>query len=127
MINIVKFFGILLLICLGIWLMWYPLGNIHYSDGIRQGKLIKWSHRGFFIKNWCGEIALSGFVTTEEGVSPYIFEFGVDRRKDTTELRQKIAEMIGKNVEVVYEQKAFGGHSLIGCSDYLVKEIREVK
>ena len=114
------------------WFMQFP-ASYTYSQGERLGTLIKFSERGLFIKNWCGDLQVGSFTQTDKGIianysqQQYDLEFGIDRKVNDQKLIAKINSLSGKPVRIRYEQKAFGGHSLIGCSDYLVKDIEEVK
>ena len=117
----------------GIWWLWQFPANTTYSSGERTGTLYKFSERGLFIKNWCGELQVGSFTQTDKGIitnysqNQYTLDFGIDRRINDQKLIDKINSLVGQPVKIVYEQKAFGGHDLIGCSEYLVKDIQGIK
>src|SRR5882724_8681029 len=89
------------------------VGSIHYSAGTRVGEIVKFSQRGFFIKNWCGEMSVGG-----QGQAGYLFDFGIDRNANNASLVQKL--------EVTYDQRG-ANNPFNGCSDYLVTNVKVIK
>lgn len=99
----------------------FILGAIHYSDGKRIGEVVKFSQRGFLIKNWCGEMSIGG-----QGQAGYLFDFGIDRNQNNQALIDQLNNLQGHKVEVTYDQR--GADNLFnGCSDYLVTGVKEIK
>lgn len=115
------------------WWLWQYPASITYSNGERTGTLYKFSEKGLIIKNWCGEIQVGSFTQTDKGIitnysqNQYTLEFGIDRKVNDPKLIAKINSLIGQPVKFTYEQKAFGGHPFLGCTDYLIKDIRGLK
>jgi hypothetical protein len=69
---------------------------VPYSEGVRSGELIKFSHKGYVIKTWEGEIS--------QGISgAQIFEFTVpNKHKDIVE---KLKAYQGKYVRLEYDER----------------------
>lgn len=69
---------------------------IPYSEGVRSGELIKFSHKGYVIKTWEGEIS--------QGISgAQIFKFTVqDKNQD---LVNKLKNYQGKYVKLEYDER----------------------
>lgn len=112
-------FSLLLTGCLG-----------DYSDGQRTGTLIKFSDKGFLWKTWEGELAMGSFVQTQQGASPYVFDFSVcdfDRNKINT-----LNNALNKQVVIHYHQQAIqfpwvGGSSSLFLGGYCVESITPVE
>lgn len=100
---------------------WVFLSQIKYSEGKREGTLVKWSEKGLFIKNWCGEIQVGSY---QGSIGAYLFGFGIFRGND--KILSKIDGLMGKHVEITYEQRV-GSNPFLGCNDYHVIDIQEVK
>ncbi len=133
--TFITLFGLFLIVFVAVGLRWawqFP-ASFTYSNGERIGTLIKFSERGFFIKNWCGDIQVGSITQTDKGIitnysqNQYDLEFGIDRRVNDQKLIAKINSLAGKPVRIRYEQKSFGGSAFIGCSDYLVTDIQEIR
>ena len=102
--------------------------SIKTSQGVREGELIKFSERGVFVKNWCGELALGTFQTGgSTGISPYVWEFGLNRsRQDLPVVAAGLNAMVGKNVKLYYRQNLWSNR-FNGCSEYIVESVEEIK
>lgn len=68
---------------------------VPYSEGVRSGELIKFSHKGFIIKTWEGEIS--------QGISgAQIFPFSVLDRDQ--EVIDRLVEFQGDYVKLYYKE-----------------------
>lgn len=107
-----KFLGILLLIFVAYVCFLY---FAFYSDGVRAGRLVKFSHKGVIIKTWEGEIS--------QGVSDaQVFIFSVEPGE-----RQAIADLNrlqGKFVKLHYFER-FGKLFWLGDTKYFVTKVEE--
>lgn len=85
-----------LLIILALFFAVYAfLFYVPYSDGVRSGELIKFSHKGFVVKTWEGEIS--------QGISgAQIFSFSV-LDKDQ-EVIDNMVEYQGEYVKLYYRE-----------------------
>ena len=69
---------------------------VPYSEGVRAGELIKFSHKGVLFKTWEGEIS--------QGISgAQIFEFSVLDKE--VEVIEKLQEYQGRYVKLTYEER----------------------
>lgn len=83
----------------------YGYTNYTYSEGTRNGTIIKLSKKGMFFKTWEGQLNL-GAYTREDGKAPTtIWEFSVPKGK--SQVRQDINDAIdaGKRVKLHYKEK----------------------
>ncbi|MGB3343854.1 MAG: 6-phosphogluconate dehydrogenase [Aequorivita sp.] len=88
---------------------------VPYSEGSRAGELIQFSHRGFLIKTWEGEIS--------QGISgAQIFSFSVlDEDKEVIE---KLKEYQGSYVKVSYVER-YGTFAIWGETKYFVTGVEQ--
>lgn len=86
-----------------------------YSEGIRAGELIKFSHKGVVIKTWEGEIS--------QGVSDaQMFKFSVQSsEKNVIDDLQKLQ---GKYVKLHYFER-FKSFFWLGDSKYFITKVEE--
>ncbi len=86
-----------------------------YSDGVRAGRLVKFSHKGVVIKTWEGEIS--------QGVSDaQVFIFSVeDKEKQVIE---DLTRLQGKYVKLSYFER-FGKLFWLGDTKYFVTKVEE--
>lgn len=69
---------------------------VPYSEGVRSGELIKFSHKGYVIKTWEGEIS--------QGISgAQIFEFTVPNKHQ--DIVDKLKAYQGKYVRLEYDER----------------------
>ena len=101
-------------------------GCIHYSDGYRTGKIIKFSNKGIICKTWEGEMLLGGFRKDSEGnVEANNFTFSIDSENQED---QKIVDEIlsamdsGKRVKLHYSQEIFTSPCR-SSTDYFIKKV----
>ena len=111
---LIKTFIIILLIVAGYFSFLYFL---HYSDGVRAGKLVKFSSKGMLFKTWEGEIS--------QGVSDaQTFVFSVeDNEKQAIE---DLNRLQGKFVKLHY----FERHKTLfwlGDTKYFITKVEEEK
>ncbi|WP_124980707.1 6-phosphogluconate dehydrogenase [Nonlabens xiamenensis] len=109
-----KILGIILTVIVLMMVSWYAfLYFANYSDGYRSGELIKFSHKGFLVKTWEGEIS--------QGISgAQIFSFSVMDKED--EVIKKLQEYQGEYVKLKYEEK-FGTFFFWGDTKYFITEV----
>lgn len=109
-----KILGVILTTILLLAVMWYAfIYFASYSDGYRSGELIKFTHKGFVVKTWEGEIS--------QGISgAQIFSFSV--MDNQPEIIEKLKEYQGKYVKLKYEEK-FGTFFFWGDTKYFITEV----
>lgn len=108
---------LLALVLLTVAWVWFTL-QWSYSKGERAGYVQKLSEKGWICKTWEGEIAM----VTMPGAIPDKFEFTV--RDDT--VAQKINQLAGKRVVLIYRQHKFIPSSCFGETEYFIDDVREV-
>tara|TARA_R110002072_G_scaffold23949_2_gene81936 strand:+ start:42657 stop:43025 length:369 start_codon:yes stop_codon:yes gene_type:complete len=88
---------------------------VPYSEGTRAGELIKFSHKGFMVKTWEGEIS--------QGISgAQIFSFSVmDKEEDVIE---KLKEYQGRYVKLTYEER-YSTFFFWGDSKYFITDVEQ--
>tara|TARA_R110002124_G_scaffold5301_1_gene33124 strand:+ start:132909 stop:133277 length:369 start_codon:yes stop_codon:yes gene_type:complete len=88
---------------------------VPYSEGTRAGELIKFSHKGFMVKTWEGEIS--------QGISgAQIFAFSVmDKEEDVIE---KLKEYQGRYVKLTYEER-YSTFFFWGDSKYFITDVEQ--
>lgn len=70
------------------------ISNVPYSEGVRSGELIKFSHKGLLVKTWEGEIS--------QGISgAQIFSFSVLEEDVVDDL----VKFEGQYVKLFYEER----------------------
>ena len=107
--------GIGVVVLLAAGYLWAVL-NWAYSDGERSGVLQKLSRKGWLVKTWEGELAM----TTVSGVAPVIWTFTV---RDKTAAAQ-VSAALGKRVVVHYTEHRGVPSSLFGDTQYFVDAVR---
>ena len=100
----------------GGWL-WLTL-SWSYSQGERAGYVQKLSKKGWLCKTWEGEIAM----VTMPGAIPDKFEFTVRNEA----VAEKINQLAGKRVVLVYKQHKFIPSTCFGETEYFIEDVREV-
>jgi hypothetical protein len=103
-------------VLVGGW-VWLTL-HWSYSEGERAGYVQKLSKKGWLCKTWEGEIAM----VTMPGAIPDKFEFSVSKE----DVAQKINQLAGKRVVLVYKQHKFIPTSCFGETEYFIEDVREV-
>jgi hypothetical protein len=103
-------------VLIGLWLA-FAL-NFNYSEGYRAGYLQKFSRKGWLCKTWEGEIAMINLP----GSTPQIFPFTVRDEGAARELER----LIGRRVEVRYEEHRGVPTQCFGETQYYVTSAREV-
>lgn len=109
-----KILGIILATIVIMMILWYVfLRFANYSDGTRSGELIKFSHKGYIVKTWEGEIS--------QGISgAQIFRFSVmDSEEDVI---QKLKDYQGQYVKLEYQEK-FGTFFMWGDTKYFITDV----
>ncbi|WP_031425795.1 hypothetical protein [Flavimarina sp. Hel_I_48] len=88
---------------------------VPYSEGTRAGELIKFSHKGFVVKTWEGQIS--------QGISgAQIFDFTVLDNKP--EVIEKLKEYQGSYVKLNYVER-FSTFFFWGDSKYFVNDVTQ--
>lgn len=86
-----------------------------YSEGIRAGELIKFSHKGVIIKTWEGEIS--------QGVSEgQMFRFSVEDSEQ--EVIEDLQRLQGKYVKLHYFER-FKSFFWLGDTKYFITKVVE--
>ena len=109
-------FLVAVLLLAGAW-VWLTL-NWSYSQGERAGYVQKLSKKGWLCKTWEGEIAM----VTMPGAIPDKFEFSVSNEA----VAEKINQLAGKRVVLVYKQHKFIPTRCFGETEYFIEDVREV-
>ena len=90
---------------------------VHYSDGVRAGKLVKFSNKGVIFKTWEGEIS--------QGVSEaQTFIFSVEN--DEKQTIQDLNRLQGKFVKLHYFER-YKTLFWLGDTKYFITEVEEEK
>ena len=109
---IIKILAGVFLLLIGVFLLAY---FVHYSEGIRAGELVKFSHKGVIFKTWEGEIG--------QGVSEaQLFEFSVEGSED--QVKKDLTELQGKYVKLHYYER-FVTLFWLGDTTYFVTKVEE--
>lgn len=116
------FFGSFIIILLGIGLFagycWLTL-NFSYSTGDRAGWVQKFSHKGWLVKTWEGELQMISMP----GAAPEKFLFSV--RSEA--VAQDINKALGKKVALNYEQHKGVPTQWFGETEYFVTAVRVIE
>lgn len=84
-----------------------------FSEGVRSGELIKFSHKGVIVKTWEGEIS--------QGISgSQIFSFSVEDKNQ--EVVERMIDYQGKYVKVTYKER-FGTFFWLGDTKYYITKV----
>lgn len=97
-----------------------------FSNGIRVGKIIKFSKKGFIVKTIEGQLNLGGFRTEDDGdMAANVWAFSVYPGAD--EVKAKIEEAMEKDLEVKlhYEQR-YVKIFFWGDTEYFVDKVEVV-
>lgn len=88
---------------------------VPYSVGTRAGELIKFSHKGFIVKTWEGQIS--------QGISgAQIFDFTVLDNKP--EVIEKLQKFQGSYVKISYIER-FTTFAFWGDTKYFITDVNE--
>lgn len=102
----------LLVVVIGVFCFAY---FVHYSEGIRAGELVKFSHKGVIFKTWEGEIS--------QGVSEaQLFEFSVEGSEE--KVKNDLMELQGKYVKLHYYER-FVKLFWLGDTKYFITKVEE--
>lgn len=88
-----------------------------YSNGERSGVVVKFSHKGFPLRTWEGELAMGGMVT---GGTPIVWQFSVDDPAVIEKI--KSAARSGQRVTLEYRQQVMT-QSWKGKTPYFVTNV----
>jgi len=111
---LLKFLGIAVLIVVAYFSFIY---YVSYSEGIRAGELIKFSHKGVLVKTWEGEIS--------QGVSDgQIFRFSVE--KGEKQVIEDLNRLQGKYVKLYYFER-YTSFFWLGDTKYFITKVEEDK
>lgn len=109
---LIKFLVVLIVVLAGYFTFIY---FATYSEGIRAGELVKFSHKGVIIKTWEGEIS--------QGVSEgQLFEFSVEDKEKV--VIQKLKDYQGKYVKLHYFER-FSTIFWLGDTKYFITKVEE--
>ena len=109
---LIKFLVILMLVLAGVMAFLY---FATYSEGVRAGRLVKFSHKGVIIKTWEGEIS--------QGVSDaQVFVFSVEASEK--QVIDDLTKLQGKYVKLDYFER-FGKLFWLGDTKYFVTKVKE--
>lgn len=102
----------ILLIVIGVFCFFY---YAHYSEGIRAGELVKFSHKGVIFKTWEGQIS--------QGVSEsLLFEFSVEDKED--QVKKELMDLQGKHVKLHYFER-YKKLFWLGDTKYFITKVEE--
>jgi hypothetical protein len=118
-----KYFWIGLVALLLIWVIYYFICGMTYSDGKRSGVLIKVSHKGYIFKTYEGEMNAGGISQGDGTIMPNsVFRFSVTDEK----VFKKLEDLQGKKVVLDYKQ-VMKNFFWQGETDYFIEDVNEVK
>jgi len=111
---LLKLLGVAVLVIVAYGLFIY---YAKYSEGIRAGELIKFSHKGVIIKTWEGEIS--------QGVSEaQTFKFSVeDNEKEVIKLLQ---DLQGNHVKLTYKER-YSNIFWLGDTKYFITAVEKTE
>jgi len=90
---------------------------VPYSEGVRAGELVKFSHKGVLFKTWEGEIS--------QGVSDaQLFEFSVQDNEE--QVIKDLNDLQGKFVKVYYFER-YKSIFWLGDTKYFITKVEEDK
>lgn len=114
---------ITLLSLLVIWLIYYFICGMAYSEGTRSGILTKVSKKGYVFKTYEGELVVGGLNQGDGTILPAtIFKFSVSDKI----IYDKLEADQGKKVVLHYKQ-VIKNFFWQGESDYFVHQVTYVK
>jgi hypothetical protein len=88
---------------------------VSYSDGLRSGELIKFSHKGVLIKTWEGEIS--------QGISgAQIFSFSVEDKEK--QVIDQLKEYQGHYIKVHYRER-YSTFPWLGDTKYFIYKVEK--
>ena len=91
------------------------ISNVTYSEGVRSGELIKFSHKGVIVKTWEGEIS--------QGISgAQIFSFSVVN----DEVVQDLLKYEGMYVKLYYKER-YRTFFWWGETPYFITKVESVR
>ena len=112
---------LILVICITVYFLFATVFT--YSDGNRAGRLIKFSHKGYFFKTYEGDLNLGGINTTNGGILiNNMWQFSVEDKS----VADSLSKAEGKDVTLHYKEK-MNSLPWRGDSKYIVDKIVEVK
>ncbi len=109
---------LVVLAALAVLYVWLTL-TWSFSEGERVGYIQKLSRSGWICKTWEGEMAM----VTMPGAIPDKFLFSI--RND--EVAQRINQLAGKRVALIYEQHKGVPTSCFGDTEYYIVDVRIVQ
>ena len=110
-------FGTLGVIILGSLIYFLFVYFATYSNGYRAGELVKFTHKGFIVKTWEGEIS--------QGVSEaQIFKFSVEDGEK--ELIQQLGDLQGNQVKLTYKER-YKTFFWLGDTKYFVTAVEKTE
>lgn len=110
--------GLMLIAALLAGYIWVTL-HFSYSNGERAGWVQKFSHKGWLVKTWEGELQM----VSMPGAAPEKFYFTV--RQDG--IAPQINALLGKKVALTYEQHKGVPTTLFGETEYFVTGVRVIE
>ena len=88
---------------------------VPYSEGVRAGELVKFSHKGILFKTWEGEIS--------QGVSEaQLFQFSVQDKEE--KVIQDLNDLQRKYVKVYYFER-YRSIFWLGDTNYFITKVEE--
>ena len=101
--------------------LYFSSASWTYSDGSRAGVVVKFSHRGSFIKTWEGELSMGAL---DQGGVREKWEFSVNESVDGEGIVEQVEDALdsGERVKMHYrEQRAI--QSWKGSTKYFITEV----
>ncbi|WP_407556814.1 6-phosphogluconate dehydrogenase [Winogradskyella sp. 4-2091] len=109
---LIKSIIVLLILAAGIFCFMY---FVHYSEGVRAGKLVKFSNKGVIFKTWEGEIS--------QGVSDaQTFTFSVEDGEEKA--IEDLNRLQGKFVKLYYFER-YKTMFWLGDTKYFITKVEE--
>lgn len=96
--------------------------NMHYSDGVRTGVIVKFSKKGIFNKTWEGTMLTGLMENTEHGMVAEKFHFSVTDEAVATKLNTVLS--LNKKIELHYDQLLFTDMFVSPDSNYRIVDVK---
>jgi hypothetical protein len=110
--------GVVLLICI-LWGGCRATSFIKWSEGDREGKLIKFSYKGFPVGHYEGDLSTGALGRNNSGTdNSMIWHFSVNDKAVATELQEALGE------EVVIHYNQYMAKGMWNDTDYIATKVK---
>lgn len=104
--------------------LWFSSAGWTYSEGSRVGVVVKFSHKGSWVKTWEGELAMGAI---DQGGQREKWEFSVYPPEDGESVVEQVEDAMdsGKRVKIHYREQR-SSQSWKGSTTYFVTEVEHL-